>query len=218
MKKLAYMPFLYLMVWICSIVCMSSCNSFQVLTDSDPGIDLYKYHTFAFADILSQDILSTDTDYPAKSRENPLYHSSLIDRNIHAHIATELIARGMEEVDSAADMIVSYHTYTERKRSSVNEYYPMMYGGWYWRFYPWGMYPYPYMVRRSYNYTEGTLIIDLIDGHTKLLVWRGSIGGAIDNPAQLQRQVEQAVHLIFSKYPIPVNYRSNKSERTIAAH
>lgn len=117
MKKLVYMSFLYVIIW------MSSCHSFQVLTDSEPGINLYKYHTFAFADILSN-----DRENPAKGRENPLYHSSMIDRNIHAHIATEVIARGMDEVDTAADMIVSYHTHTEQKRSSVNEYYLMMYG------------------------------------------------------------------------------------------
>lgn len=80
------------------------------------------------------------------------------------------------------------------------------------------MYSYPYVVQHSYTYTEGTLIIDLIDGRIHLLVWHGSIDGAIDNPTQLQRQVEQAVHLIFRKYPIPANYRGSKQERSIAAH
>jgi hypothetical protein len=200
MKTLLHVSLLCLTVWL------GGCASSRVVVDKDPAADLSKYRTFQF----------TDVDSHKDVRENPLYHSSLIDRNIHAHIAAELMARGMEETDTAADMLVAYHTYTERKRSSINEYYPMMYGGWYWRFRPWGMYPYPYAARQTYSYTEGTLIIDLIDARTKLLVWRGSVAGVVDDPAELQRQVKQAVDLIFKKYPVPANYNHEKQDRIIA--
>ena len=80
----------------------------------------------------------------------------------------------------------------------------MMYGGWGWRFYPWGgtPFPYGYAPRRTYTYTEGTLIIDMIDARTNQLVWRGSVAGTVDNPANLERQVEKAVRAILKQYPV----------------
>src|SRR3954467_943530 len=118
-----------------------------------PLTNLSQYHTFKFADA---QVHTT----------NPLYYGSLIDHNIHAHIATELTKRGLVEDTLNADLIVVYHTYTEQKQSSINNYYPMMYGGWGWRYYPWGLYPYPYGLssfNRTYTYTEGPLIVDLAD-------------------------------------------------------
>jgi hypothetical protein len=80
----------------------------------------------------------------------------------------------------------------------------MMYGGWAWRFYPWGYAPFPYGYWNGYNrtYTEGTLIIDAIDAETNQLIWRGSISGAIDNPENLHKKVMKAVEIIFRKFPI----------------
>ncbi|MCU0355286.1 MAG: DUF4136 domain-containing protein, partial [Cytophagales bacterium] len=162
MKKIALL--------LCLLAGLGACNTSRVAVDSNPQIDLTKYRTFQFSDADEQ------------ISRNPLYKSSLIDQSIHATIASELITRGLVEVDTNADMMVAYHTYTEKKRSSVNDYYPMMYGGWYWRYYPWGgawgpygpWGPMPYAGTRTTTYTEGTLIIDIIDAASKQMVWRGS--------------------------------------------
>src|SRR5687768_15644357 len=146
MKRTNLLWLLGLVVWL------SSCSASRVSTDADPKMDLSRYHTFKF------------TDADDQAGPNPLYRSSLLENAIHAQIALELEKRGISEDLQHPDMLVAYHTFTEKKQSSVNNYYPMMYGGWSWRFYPWGHTPYPYGYWNGYTrteeYTEGTLIVD----------------------------------------------------------
>jgi hypothetical protein len=174
------------------LIGMNGCGSSRVSTDADPRVALGNYHTFKFTD-------SDDAAGP-----NPLYHGSLLDNSIHAEIALQLQNRGIREDVDHPDLLIAYHTYTEKKQSSVNNYYPMMYGGWAWRFYPWGFAPYPFGYWSGYNrtYTEGTLIIDAIDARTRQMVWRGSISDAVDNPENLHKKVIKAVDVIFKKFPV----------------
>jgi len=197
MKKLCFMWLLGLGVWL------SGCSASHVVVDKAPEANLSNYRTFQF----------TDADSRNEGTENSKYHS-LIDRSIHAYIARELESRGLTEVDENADMLVAYHTYTEKKRSSYNDFYPMMYGGWYWRFYPWGIAPFPYTTRRTYTYTEGTLIVDIIDARSNELVWRGAIDGTVDSPASLIRQAEKAVKAIFKEYPVAPRSVNRQNEVT----
>jgi len=176
------------------LIWLSSCSASRVNTDLDPLVSLSKYRTFKF------------TDGEDNAGPNPLYHSTLLDNSIHAEIALQLEKRGIKEDLKNPDMFIAYHTYTEKKQSSINNYYPMMYGGWAWRFYPWGYVPYPYAYwngyHRTYDYTEGTLIIDAIDAKSNQLVWRGSISDAINDPTDLHKKAVKAVQIIFKKFPI----------------
>jgi hypothetical protein len=173
---------------------LAGCGASNVITDADPLANFSKYHTFRF------------TDNDDQAGINPLYHSSLLDNAIHAQIAIELENRGIREDVDKPDMFIAYHTYTEKKRSSINNYYPMMYGGWGWRFYPWGFNPYPFGYWNGYNttqeYTEGTLIIDAIDATNNQLIWRGSISDVINSPQDLHGKAVKAVQMIFKKFPI----------------
>jgi len=52
------------------------------------------------------------------------------------------------------------------------------------------------------NYTEGTLIIDLVDAKANHMVWRGSASGAIDpNSTDKEHQIQSVVRKIFNLYP-----------------
>jgi hypothetical protein len=183
-------------LWLLGLtICLGSCSVSRVITDADPNMNLSSYHTFRF------------TDSDDQSDANPLYHSSILENAIHAQIAIELEKRGVLENMQHPDMLVAYHTFTEKKKSSVNDYYPMMYGGWSWRFYSGGLYPYGYWngYNRTYEYTEGTLIVDAIDVKSNQLIWRGSISDAINNPGNLHTTAIKAVKLVFKKFPIKAN-------------
>jgi hypothetical protein len=55
---------------------------------------------------------------------------------------------------------------------------------------------------RSSEYTEGTLIIDIIDTATNQLAWRGSASGVVDDPSQAnQEDINTAVFNILEKFP-----------------
>jgi hypothetical protein len=191
-------------------VWLSSCGTSGVITDSDPSANFSKYRTYKFTD--------SDDD---NTGGNPLYHSSLIDNAIHGQIAIELEKRGFEEVRENPDLLITYHTYTEKKQSSATNYYPMMYGGWGWRYYPYGMAmsPYPFGYWNGYNrsYTEGTLLIDAVDAGTKQVVWRGSVSDAIDDPKDLSKKAIKAVTVIFSRFPID-KMRGETQSKILAKH
>lgn len=187
MKTKRYLIFLY-------VVAVAAGCSPSVHVDRDEATDLSAFHTYKFV------------DGEGDSDPNPLYHSSLLDNAIHAEIAGELESRGFSENNKSPDVLIAYHTYTEKKQESINNYYPMMYGGWGWRYYPMGGFtPYPFGYwngyAQTYTYTEGTLIIDVINAKTKLLVWRGSVSDAITDPGDLHKKAISAVRKIFRKFP-----------------
>ena len=55
------------------------------------------------------------------------------------------------------------------------------------------------------HYEAGTLVIDMIDGRTNRLVWRGwaqdSVEGVLENQDRLARKIEDAVRLMFMRLP-----------------
>ena len=57
-----------------------------------------------------------------------------------------------------------------------------------------------------YQYTEGTLILDLIEAKSKQLVWRGMAQGTIDenaSPEQRERRLNEAVMRMLANFPPP---------------
>ena len=56
-----------------------------------------------------------------------------------------------------------------------------------------------------YQYTQGTLVIDIVDAKTKTLVWRGSATGTVDgqqrSPEEMQQRVNNVVAQIMANFP-----------------
>ncbi len=139
--------------------------------------------------------------------ENPLYESDLIHKNIKNTIEQEFAKRGITKKKHNPDLLVSYHTYTEQKEHTTGRPYfgspfyysyrfmPYMYG-WGWPF------PYGYGIPQTETYTEGTLIIDILDVDRNEVVWRGSVAGKIDDAATLQKQIGKGIRAIMKKYPV----------------
>jgi hypothetical protein len=58
----------------------------------------------------------------------------------------------------------------------------------------------------TYNYEEGTLILDFVDAGTKKLFWRGTANADIqniDSPDESQTLINETVNKILQKYPPP---------------
>jgi hypothetical protein len=54
------------------------------------------------------------------------------------------------------------------------------------------------------NTPVGTLMVDIFDGQTKKLVWRGSSSETItDNPEKNEKKLAKAVEDMFKKFPPP---------------
>lgn len=55
-----------------------------------------------------------------------------------------------------------------------------------------------------YQYTEGTLILDLVDAQTEQLVWRGYATDTLEqnpSPEKVESRLDEAFHRMLSNYP-----------------
>lgn len=143
--------------------------------------------------------------------ENPIYRGEMVDKKIRAAVDGEFQRLGIARDDRDPDFLVTYKTHTEKKRTSTGRtypsyfYQPYFFGPFFpyaFGFYPygWGMIPYSYY--RSETYTEGTLVIDIMDAQTREVVWRGSVSGNVDNTRNLEKLVSKGVKAIMKKFPV----------------
>ena len=164
------------------------------VTDFDRSADFTQYKTYTWGDA------EVDVD-------NPVYDSDLIEKRVRRTVEQEFAKRGIIKDERSPDFVIEYHTYTEEKaRSSYN--YPYGYRFMPFGFYPfafgWGGYPYGWMGPResTTEYTEGTLILDIIDVKTDELLWRGSVSGDVEDTSRLRKKLEKGIRAIMKKYPV----------------
>jgi hypothetical protein len=59
--------------------------------------------------------------------------------------------------------------------------------------------------RQIETYTDGTVIVNLIDARTKQVVWHGEVADVVSlpvsDPVRATRQIDEAVAKLFAKYP-----------------
>ena len=162
------------------------------VTDIDKSADFRQYKTFGFG--------------TAEVNVNsPAYKGSLISSKIRRNVQSEFEKHGLVFDKTNPDLLVSYETFTADKEKMYSTGYPnMMYPGMFYRGLPmmWG---YPYGgyggYGGSYKYTEGTLIIDVVDAKTNEEVWRGLVKGDVSNLNSLSRSIDKGVRAIMRKYP-----------------
>ena len=122
--------------------------------------------------------------------------NSITNQALAINITDAFIARGYALDPSAPDFRIAYYA-SARERLDVTQWnygYPGRWGGWYPR--------QPYTVT---PYTEGTVIIDVIDPKTNDLLWRGrGAARTTDDPAEFQAYLRDAVQAIVRKFPAAV--------------
>jgi hypothetical protein len=143
----------------------------NVTVEFDPGVDFSRYKTFAIRD-------------GQLNSRNPALNSELVKKRIEADIVRDLSAKGLVVAQGPTDLNVRYHFGSAR--GTEVERYP---AGW------WGT----RVVRVPY--TEGTLVIDLRDGTTRALLWRGIAREDKSNAAKIQGKLDDMVKKSIAKYP-----------------
>lgn len=170
----------------------------QISAGINPKANLGAYKTFAWLD---PDI---------KAGPNPMYKSELLNSTVKTAVNTELTIRGMKEDEQAPDALIQFHTYTQQQqRTNYSGGYPYMgyMGGWgrWGGFYPYGM-GWGGNNAYQYRYTEGTLVVDILDARTKEVLWEGVIQGTLNGKVnRIQNQINSGVTKVFKKhYPIRI--------------
>jgi len=142
-------------------------------TDFDPTTDFSKFKTFT----VRQGQLT------AKS---PELHSTIVQKKIEESIRTQLTAKGLHEVPNTPDLIVNFNFGAADKRQV--ESFPAG---------RWGR------ARRveSYRFTEGTLVVNLMDRNGRELVWRGVYRDDESNPGKISEKLPDDIKKLFSDFP-----------------
>ena len=176
MKTLIYFLFLTGLI-------LTGCSpSISVTSDYDPASNFNGYKTFAV-------------------HENPINGSvleaaPLIKKRVKLAVESEMRKKGFVGTwEDKADLVI-YPFAATKDKIHVTE-WGYNYGG-YWRNYPTG---------RNIDvnqYTEASLVLDLVDNKTHELLWRGIGTGVVEpnkSPEEKTKIVDEAVKKIMAQYP-----------------
>jgi hypothetical protein len=160
----------------------------RITTDTDPSADFSTYRTFAFFEPLAVE----DKGYSTPG-----------SKRLRAATRSELEARGYVYDEARPDLLVNINAYINERQDVINT--PYLQHNLYYSYRARGYVSAPYWVNRTdvYNYTEGTLNVDLVDARAKQLVWEGVAVGRMANtrPSERDTRIKQAIGEIFAQYP-----------------
>lgn len=157
-----------------------SCSSMKVSSDYDRSVNFNDYKTFGFTE--------GAMNLPA---------NDLVKNRILNAIASNLKSKGLTESDNP-DMLVDLGL----KRKEKTDYQSTTYdvGGYYGRRWRVGT-SVGTTNTREINYTEGTLVINLIDSKKDQLLWMGSGTGVVTNKSIQEENVISGVNKILAGFP-----------------
>ncbi len=170
------------------LTALCACSTLRVSSDYDPAFD--------FSGFRSWDWL---TGTPAGTVD-PRLPRGLVEDRIRAALEKHLAARGFQRSGSGTpDFRVGYHAAVEDKVDvrTINRSYGYGPG--------WGA-GRGLMTSDTYvrQYEQGTLILDMVDPRTNVLVWRGSAQAEVysySTPEQREARIDDAVGQILERFP-----------------
>jgi len=160
----------------------------RVYVEQDDSAKLSGYHRFAWL-----------SPPPAPVRD-PILDSQILESRVHRAVSDDLKSRGYEEVAPGAspDFLVTYHTSAKQTLESTG---PAFSFGFVDAF-PHGFGAVGFPVGSDVQTRdEGTLMLDVLDGQNKRLVWRGWTTELLNQDNYSDKSVQDAVKDIFDKFP-----------------
>jgi Domain of unknown function (DUF4136) len=169
---------------------LPSCWAGSAKNDFDPDVDFAKYKAFAIIGGLDPS------------------HSGWLDEpdmreRFKNFVSGALETRGLVEVplgDKSSLVVRFWVARRQKEEVTVIDYgSSYMWGGYppYWT----GAWGYSYQEYVVNNYAEGTLIVDLIDPHTKDLVWRTILKQKIEDPTKAYLEAKKNLYKAMATLP-----------------
>ena len=155
----------------------SAAFAIKVKTDYDHGASFGNYKTYSWTSVKTA--------------------NSIWDDRVKDAVNSALRAKGLTEVPSGGDIAVAAMSST-RNQQTLETFYDGMGGGWRWR----GFGGFGQSTTTVENYKVGTLVVDLFDGNSKKLVWRGVASDTISNKADKNtKNLDKGVQKMFQHFP-----------------
>ena len=162
-----------------SVVFFAACSTLRVSTDYDENYPFSKIKT-----------------YTIKHYEKP-GENTLVNDRITAAIRKVLQEKGYKEAQNNADIIFIYH-YAAKDKVDIHTDYQMI-----------GIRRYGFggtmiATTSTYEYTQGTIIIDALDLKTHKIVWRST--GTLEleqkeTPSERKKYVYKIIAKLMEKFP-----------------
>lgn len=177
----------FLIAWLAlGLLAAGGCVGPKVQTDFDPSAEFSAFSTFAFTGL-------TDRD------QGGVLDNSLLRKRIEEMVGQQLTAKGLRQVglEDRSDLLVHFWVgVKDKQRVESTGAMAGAYGGRYgWRTGYYGGVT-------TYEYQEGTLIVDLAESSKKELVWRATIVGTLgDSPEANAEMANKGVAAAFENYP-----------------
>ena len=163
---------------VAALLVSTACASLAVRSYQVRGFEPRKYHTYAWATVDMQ-----------PTGDARLDNNRFFDERVRRAVDAELARSGFEPQTRAdrADLLVHYH-------ASMTEQIDVSHVD--------GDYSVAHREETSVTVFEaGTLLVDLVDAQTNVLVWRGwaegSFEGVIDNQAALEKRIDDSIARIM---------------------
>lgn len=172
---------------VLAAVVLNACAGIPVSTDYDPGWQMPANPTYAWM-------------VRPKHLVDPMVDNDLVSARVHRAVDEQLAGMGFTLADeAAATVLVTYHI-GEEEKLDINTFHSSF--GYYPCWHCWG----PGFDNDIWvtQYTQGKLIIDMVDAKTKRLVWRGVASRrvpSLDTPQQRDKYIQESVAAIFKKFP-----------------
>jgi hypothetical protein len=181
MKKVTISSFLL----IITVALITSCGpSLKVSSDYDKSADFTTYRTFSMYD------LKTSGRVSQLNRER-----------IAKYIKAEMTKRGFKETNTNPDLMVNAVTVIKDKRSLVANSNYYSYGGFYRPYAYWAPAS-RYTTVSTYEYKDGSLVIDVVDAKTKKMIWEGTASAQFEKrPQDPDAAISSTVAKIMEAFP-----------------
>lgn len=168
-------------------VLASGCSHQAAVTaDYDTSADFSVYRTYAWLD---------EALPPDKIPEDLRAIGDITDKRIRSAVDSEMAAKGFTSTTSNPDLVIFYHIGIEDKVDVTEWGYSYASTGRYWG----------WNTRNvdTYEYQEGTLIIDFVDANSEVLVWRGTARKVLESltPEEADRLIKEIVREMMALYP-----------------
>jgi hypothetical protein len=148
--------------------------------------------------------VQTDFDHQANFAQYKTYNwkaikpgASLWDSRIKDAVNAQLAAKGLAQVADGGEIAI-VAIKTSQTQRTLQTLYDGFGGGWRWR----GFGGSGESTTTEQDYQEGTLVIDLYDGTTKQLIWRGSTESVLSDKADKnEKNLDKGVAKMFKDFP-----------------
>lgn len=169
-----------------------SCSSTRYIVDSDTRNDFSGYSTYAWFQLAS----------PPDKAKPPTEANTILTRRIKWAIDGALDGKGLSTAEVGdADFLVTYSLVMQSRMVMYHTGWsmPMGYRGG-WGGWGWGA---GWSGGRSSmeTYTEGTIVVDVLDTKTRTLVWRGIAENAFRKPNPDDEKVAKIIGKVMQDFP-----------------